>query len=117
MMKPKDAAIRFIKLCPDDVFGWKLAGVASFYLGNYDDAQKYLLHAVSIDRKDPELLSNLGNALRNQSRMKEAIDCYDRSLQIDAEHAPALSGKALCLMELDRNEEALSLLKGVRIDA
>ena len=105
------AARRFIENYPENAFGWKLAGVVSFYLARYQDAQDMLLRAIYLDGKDPESLSTLGNVLRYKGAIKEALECYERSLGVDENHSPALNGKGLCLMDFDRAEEALNCLE------
>ncbi|BCU07293.1 tetratricopeptide repeat protein [Allochromatium tepidum] len=104
----ESAARRFIELYPDEVFGWKIAGAACFYLGRYQEARDFLLKAVAFNSRDPEIFSTLGNALFYQGHIKDALRCFERSLEIDADHSPALNGKGLCLMGLglDRAEEA-----------
>lgn len=107
-LEAETAARRFIEIYPGSAFGWKLTGVACFYLSHYQDAQEMLLRAISLDGKDPESISTLGNVLRYKGRVKEALECYERSLEIDESHSPALNGKGLCLMDFNRTEEALA---------
>lgn len=101
----EEAAVRFIKNYPEDAFGWKLAGAAASLLKNYQEAEKRLLKAITIDKKDSETITILGNVLRNQGRIKESLDCYERALEIDPENPAALNGKALNLMDLDKGEK------------
>ncbi|MCK7578322.1 MAG: tetratricopeptide repeat protein [Chromatiales bacterium] len=102
------AARRFINAYPENPFGWKLAGVSCFYLEKYQECQSLLLKAIALNGKDPEIFSTLGNALRHQKRIKEALECYERSVEIDNDHSPGLNGKGLCLMDLNRPDEALA---------
>lgn len=105
------ASKRYIDLYPNDGFGWKTIGAVYFFLNRYQEAQESLIKAITIDNSDPESTSILGNLLREQGKIRAALDCYERSLKIDSDHLPALNGKGLCLMLLGHTEQAISFLR------
>ena len=51
--------------------------------GNYDNALNFFEQAISLDQKDPDLWNLKGIALRSLGRYNEAIECFNKSLEID----------------------------------
>ena len=51
--------------------------------GNFDDALSSFEQAILLDQKNPDLWNLKGTALRSLGRYNEAIDCFNKSLEID----------------------------------
>nr|ACF09732.1 hypothetical protein [uncultured marine crenarchaeote KM3-86-C1] len=51
--------------------------------GQYDDALNLFQKAISLNRNDPDLWNLKGIALRSLGRYNEAIECFNKSLEID----------------------------------
>ncbi len=51
--------------------------------GKFEDALEFFEQALLLDQKNPELWNNKGVALRSIGRYDEAIECFNKSLQID----------------------------------
>lgn len=51
--------------------------------GQYDDALNLFQKAILLNRNDPDLWNLKGNALRSLGRYNEAIECFNKSLEID----------------------------------
>ena len=51
--------------------------------GNYDNALDFFEQAISLDQKDPDLWNLKGIALRSLGRYNEAVECFNKSLEID----------------------------------
>jgi len=51
--------------------------------GQYDDALNLFQKAVLLNRNDPDLWNLKGIALRSLGRYNEAIECFNKSLEID----------------------------------
>ena len=51
--------------------------------GQYDDALNSFEQAVLLNQKDPDLWNLKGIALRSLGRYDEAIECFNKSLEID----------------------------------
>jgi Flp pilus assembly protein TadD len=51
--------------------------------GQYDDALNLFQKAILLNRNDPDLLNLKGIALRSLGRYNEAIECFNKSLEID----------------------------------
>ena len=49
----------------------------------YNDALNSFEQAISFDQKDPDLWNLMGIALRSLGRYNEAIECFNKSLEID----------------------------------
>ena len=66
-------------MLPNDVAIIDSMGWVHFKLGNYDEAQKYLLRALKM-RKDPEIASHMGQLLIAIGKKKEAKEFLQRAL-------------------------------------
>ena len=51
--------------------------------GQYDDALNLFQKAILLNRNDPVLWNLKGIALRSLGRYNEAIECFNKSLEID----------------------------------
>ena len=51
--------------------------------GQYDDALNLFQKAILFNRNDPDLWNLKGITLRSLGRYNEAIECFNKSLEID----------------------------------
>ena len=51
--------------------------------GQYDDALNLFQKAILLNRSDPDLWNLNGITLRSLGRYNEAIECFNKSLEID----------------------------------
>ncbi|HIA09953.1 MAG TPA: tetratricopeptide repeat protein [Candidatus Nitrosopelagicus sp.] len=51
--------------------------------GQYDDALNLFQKAILLNQNDPDLWNLKGIALRSLGRYNEAIECFNKSLEID----------------------------------
>ena len=51
--------------------------------GHYDDALNLFEQAISLNQKDPDLWNFKGITLRSLGRYNEAMECFNKSLEID----------------------------------
>ena len=58
-------------------------GKAKLDEGKFEDALGYFEQALLLDQKNPELWNSKGVALRSIGRYDEAIECFNKSLEID----------------------------------
>ena len=62
-------------------------------------------------RRRPDALANLGLVLGALKRPAEALAHFDKALALDPDHFEALANRGNILLDLDRAEEALRLLR------
>jgi Flp pilus assembly protein TadD len=51
--------------------------------GKFEEALRFFEQALLLDQKNPELWNYKGVALRSIGRYNEAIECFNKSLEID----------------------------------
>ncbi len=109
---------------PGDVQGWTLLGQGYLTLGNPDQAQKALGHAVEAEKAeqggaDPQLLSTYGEAITEASGQvsKEAEDVFKQVLAQDPRNLVARYYTGLALATRGDKAQALQLWEGVLADA
>jgi tetratricopeptide (TPR) repeat protein len=51
--------------------------------GNFDESLSYFDQAIAIRPNNPDLLNKKAIALRGLGRYDEALECFNRSLQLD----------------------------------
>ena len=63
----------------------KLSGMGKKQLedGQYENALNSFEKAISLNQNDPDLWNMKGIALRSLGRYNEAIECFNKSLEID----------------------------------
>ena len=58
-------------------------GKSQLEKGNFNDALSSFEQAILLDQNNPDLWNLKGTALRSLGRYNEAIDCFNKSLEID----------------------------------
>ena len=51
--------------------------------GDFDEALDLFQQAILLDQKDPDLWNLMGITLRSMGRHQEAVECFNKSLNID----------------------------------
>ncbi|MBI5146010.1 MAG: tetratricopeptide repeat protein [Thaumarchaeota archaeon] len=51
--------------------------------GNFEDALAYFEQALLLSQNDPDIWNQKGAALRSLGRYDEALECFNKSLEID----------------------------------
>src|SRR4051794_16123747 len=78
-----------------------------------------LLGAVAIfyvDRRAPEALTRRGIALVNSKDYRQAINSFDRAIEIDPKYAPAYHGRGLAyLNQGDRDQAIVDFGEAIRL--
>lgn len=99
--------------------GWRGLGVSRYYLKEFDQAEEALRKAISYQEL-PDLnlecylyLGALNDATKD---VEQAYEAYNRVLEIESEHLPAIVGKYRCALDLKKESEAEELLeKGLAV--
>lgn len=84
-----------------------LEGLQALREGEVNKALSCFQQMVSKGMMSIDLMVEIGRALLISGQLQEAMTYFDNALRLDAENAPALSGKAQCLLELGEAREAL----------
>ena len=58
-------------------------GIKQLEDGQYENALNSFEKAISLNQNDPDLWNMKGIALRSLGRYNEAIECFNKSLEID----------------------------------
>ena len=58
-------------------------GKSQLEKGDFNDALSSFEQAILLDQKNPDLWNLKGTTLRSLGRYNEAIDCFNKSLEID----------------------------------
>ena len=67
----------------ESIHGLVILGKKQLDDGHYDDALNLFEQAILLNQKDPDLWNLKGIALRSLGRYDEAIECFNKSLEID----------------------------------
>jgi tetratricopeptide (TPR) repeat protein len=97
---------RALKQAPSDVACLDLAARIDSRLGRHAFAERYGRMAVALAPRVPSLRFDLGNCLREQKRLPEAVACYEAALALLPDFLQARLNLALCLAQLGRGVEA-----------
>jgi tetratricopeptide (TPR) repeat protein len=112
----EDAARQLITEQPDLGMGWKLLAVALHRQGK--DAMNALAKAAALSPEDAESQRNLGNALRRQGQLAEAIASHSRALVINPGYAEAHNDLGAARLELGQTPEAVACFRqAIRLKA
>jgi tetratricopeptide (TPR) repeat protein len=86
--RPEEAEIHAetaIELRSDYAAAHRELGVALERLGSEEQAERSLRSAITFDPKDADAWAALGALYRDQNRLQEAFDAYDRASQLSSE--------------------------------
>lgn len=94
---------------PDaDAAAFARLGTAQLALGNGEAAASALDEAIRRQPGRPEWHANLGFALAHQQRLHEAVEQFDRALQLNPDLEPAIQGRQRVLVALDEPDQAIA---------
>jgi tetratricopeptide (TPR) repeat protein len=103
---------------PTDAKGWLALGMAYLIQKNYSDARESLVRSAQIQPNQPETEYQLGVLSDEESKQAEAIQHFERVLQIRPSHAGAWSKLgALYLQQGDLTKAESALQRSVEQDA
>jgi tetratricopeptide (TPR) repeat protein len=108
---------RALKEAPDDPMIWNNRGVSLSALGRYDEAAGSYRKAIGIRPGYWMAWYNLGKAIHRKADRtagdtegyEEALEAYERALELNPSHTSTLNNKAVALRKLGRNAEALEV--------
>jgi tetratricopeptide (TPR) repeat protein len=84
-----------------------LLGLLEHQCGRSDDAIEHLRMAIARNGRDPAFHHNLGNILRVQGRLAEAMTCYERALTLAPGSVDTLYNLGNTYQDLGRPEQAI----------
>jgi tetratricopeptide (TPR) repeat protein len=102
----QSCAQRALTMESDHASSLHLMGLLSFHAKQYDHAVEWIARA---NRKDPrpEYLADLGTTLRCQGRREEALQVFDKAVQLGPNDANSWKGLGDVFVDLERPTEAL----------
>ncbi len=112
--KYKDSERLFNELIDTDPFSkryWNALASAQFMSEKYADAVQSSEFAIAIDPDDAEGIISKANGLYRLGNYEEAQQYYARYLSLEPDDDLALLHRGVCLINLERTEEALDVLR------
>jgi predicted O-linked N-acetylglucosamine transferase (SPINDLY family) len=94
---------------PEHFDALRLLGVSELDCSHYEEAERLLARAVSVEPRSAETLSNLGLALFNQKRYDEARKYLERAVALQPNSATALTNLGNALMRSGDAEQAVGM--------
>jgi tetratricopeptide (TPR) repeat protein len=95
-----DLAKRAAAISPQSGFAWERVAELEFSFGRTGKSLDALNKSLTLSPRNPEALALKGFLLAGQSRTREAIPWFNRSLAIDSEFGNAWLGRGLCRIRL-----------------
>lgn len=89
---------KLVKQFPGHAHLLFLLGSAEIQLGNGLEGVKILAHSLEISPNNPDAHYNRGNALRGLNRLDEALQSFNRSIELRPDYAYAHWNKSLLLL-------------------
>jgi len=86
--------------------GLYLLGMAGFKTKRYEMAERMIRRAIAANPRQPFYHSNLGNALKAQNKLDEAVSCFEQALEIKPDHEEAFYNLGNTLIAQKKLEEA-----------
>lgn len=115
LQKALDLAKRATELRSSRAESWEALGLVYKEMtgvpGSIDWLVRSFQRAVALDPDDPDLRTELGEALREQGKTKEARSEFERALTLDSRHRNAKLFLALLIEEEGDTEEAYILMR------
>jgi tetratricopeptide (TPR) repeat protein len=107
---------RALALDADHADTLHLMGLLSFQQGFYDDAVEWISRAIRRNPR-PDFLSNLGTTLKRQGRHEEAVQVFDKAIQLKPDAPGLWTNLGHALVELRRPAEAeLAFQHALKLD-
>jgi tetratricopeptide (TPR) repeat protein len=106
MEEAENKFLMVIDLDPKHLEAHHKLGMLHMKSGNFPQAELYFGTLVGL-KKDPIYFSNLGAALYQQQRLREAATAYENAIALDAKRGARLQSLAQVYHELDEDELAL----------
>lgn len=85
-----------------------LSALVEVKCSNFVEAEKLIRDVLKHLPDDPLAWNNCGNILQSQNKLKEAVDAYERVIQLSPVHESAYCNLAVALGKLGRTEDAIS---------
>jgi Flp pilus assembly protein TadD len=95
---------------PGDSYARYLLGIAQWKSGDLAGAESSLVESVKLDGTRVKGWINLARVRNQRDDRSGALEAADRALELTPDSADAMHQKGRALMELERGEEALSVL-------
>ena len=92
-------------------FDLKIVSLNYVLLGDYADADRWLTLSLQWDPSDEEGWYYLGRAKYNENRFEEAIQAFQKCLELHPHHVLAADGKGLSYAGLNRPADAIAWLQ------
>ncbi|MCB1530414.1 MAG: tetratricopeptide repeat protein [Rhodospirillales bacterium] len=106
-----------LKAQPDHSDSYYMLALAQYYMGNLGMALETIQGALKDENPEAEWWCNYGIMLNETKRYEEAIEAYDRAIEIDPDYPNSYWNKSHALWLQDRFEEAeKAARKGIEID-
>ncbi|WP_249780306.1 tetratricopeptide repeat protein [Bradyrhizobium sp. dw_411] len=109
-----EEALKYFDLCdelqPDHALTLQMRALSLLGLKRLEEALVINRRAHALDPDNAETRGNMGEILRGlPNRQEEALQWYDRALEIRPDSVPVLQSKAALLIQLHRFEEAIAV--------
>lgn len=95
-----------VKLDPERIEGWLTLGNILYGRGRPEEALRCYKQAANRAPDNAEVWNNLAVACEDMGHTRDALDYYDRALEIDPNYVQALRGRAPVLARLRRFDQA-----------
>ena len=100
-----------VEQTPDSHRAHKRAGLTFYKLKRFNEAEKHIRRALEIGPRDAKMLVKLGESLKHQGRLTEALEAYREVIGTEPGFASGHVGHGLILLALDRREEGVASIK------
>ncbi len=100
-----------INLDPTQVDAYVLLARAHLELSRPASAENAVQVALRLGLDSPDLHYTQGVILELRDRLEEAVECYNRARTLDPTKVDYLIAQVECLVEMDREKEAIELLE------
>lgn len=107
-LKPAEKLVRqALRESPEHPDGLHMLGLIAYRRGDYQDAAGHIAQAIAESGGISAHHANLGLALRAMGRNGEALESYQKAVDIDPANATALNDMGNLLADLGRPEDAV----------
>lgn len=99
---------------PENLQALDLAGYVEFFRGNHARAEAFCRRALALRPDHAYALSGLGSCLSKQGLADEALECFERAIEVKSGWFEPWYDMAVALGRAGRREQALELLDRAR---